>query len=475
MNDALLQYSLIAGIAVMLVLNIWEFKRTMLKSRSRWRYYLAGLFFLMVNLVIYLTLTSALLGERLDKLVIGDHSVTSEAAKVLIPIVVAFIYFGAGAGTFRIGSMEVQFNKRLLEALQGAFNTRLITRDQLQEVESEEEEFYQGLKKLADDKRYKAQDEHLNTLEDKWKEYSDDENWLNGEIDYLNTLKDKLKIVKDRLNVSPDAVEELVKLVNNIQARINTNRRDLVQRLQRYLIAFGFENYRDEVDLEKWLIKIQALRGSISAPEGSVLTRALMFGLAFGLLFGPIIAFKADADPMIYMWVGALGLMTFSGFIAQGVLSTDITKVLAWGALGGYVGHFVFNIAGKIGELITALKSGPDYSSLGEFLMEPVVGVFFGIVTVVLLHIFKNKLATRINNPISCSILIAISGAIFYSLVFLLININKEFNWYTVGKVAVIGMVVTTTMNFITEAFRPGLHEHANRPQSTLKRAEVSR
>ena len=131
MNEALLQYSLIAGIAVMLVLNIWDFKRTMLKSRSRWRYYLAGLFFLMVNLVIYLTLTSALLGERLDKLVIGDYSVTSEAAKVLIPIVVAFIYFGAGAGTFRIGSMEVQFNKRLLEALQGAFNTRLITRDQL--------------------------------------------------------------------------------------------------------------------------------------------------------------------------------------------------------------------------------------------------------------------------------------------------------------------------------------------------------
>jgi len=464
MNEALLQYSLIAGIAVMLVLNIWDFKRTMLKSRSRWRYYLAGLFFLMVNLVIYLTLTSALLGERLDKLVIGDYSVTSEAAKVLIPIVVAFIYFGAGAGTFRIGSMEVQFNKRLLEALQGAFNTRLITRDQLQEVESEEEEFYQRLKKLADDKRYKAQDEHLNTLEDKWKGYSDDEDWLNGEIDYLNTLKDKLKTVKDRLNVSPDAVEELVKLVNNIQARINTNRRDLVQKLQRYLISFGFENYRDEAALEEWLIKIQALnRESIPAPpEGSVLTRALMFGFAFGLLFGPIMAFKnANADPMIYMWVGAFGLMTFSGFIAQGVLSTDITKVLAWGALGGYVGHFVFNIAGKSGELITAIKSGPDYSSLGKFLREPVEGLFIGIVTVVLLYIFKNKLATRINNPISCSILIAISGAIFYSLVFLLIHINQDINWYTVGKVAVIGMVVTTTMNFITKAFRPGLHELA--------------
>jgi hypothetical protein len=389
--------------------------------------------------------------------------VTSEAAKVLIPIVVAFIYFGAGAGTFRIGSMEVQFNKRLLEALQGVFNTRLITRDQLQEVESEEEEFYQGLKKLADDKRYKARTAHLNTLEDKWKEYSDDENWLNGEIDYLNTLKNKLKIVKDRLNVSPDAVEELVKLVNNIQARINTNRRDLVQKLQRYLISLGFEIYRDEAKLEEWLIKIQALnRESIPAPpEGSVLTRALMFGLVFGLLFGPITAFKSDANPIIYMWVGAIGLMTFSWFITQGVLSTDITKVLAWGALGGYVGHFVFNIAGKSGELITAIKSGPDYSRLGDFLMEPVVGVFFGIVTVVLLYIFKNKLATRINNPISCSILIAISGSIIYSLVFLLININQEFDWYVVGKVAVIGMLVTTTMNFITEAFRPGLHERA--------------
>jgi len=454
---SLLQCSMIAGIAVMLVLNVWDFKRTMLKSRSRWRYYLAMLFFLVVNLVIYLTLTAALLGERLDKLVISDYSVTSDAAKALIPIVVAFIYFGAGAGTFRIGSKEVQFNRRLLEALQGAFNTRLITRDQLQEVESEEEEFYQGLKKLADDKRDEAQAEHLNALEDKWKEYSDDEKWLNGEIDYLNSLKDKIRIVKDRLNVSPDAVEELVKLVNNIQARINTNRRDLVQKLQRYLISFGFENYRDEATLEEWLIKIQALnRESIPVPpEGSVLTRALMFGFVFGLLFGPILTFDSDANSMIYMWVGAFGLMTFSGFIAQGVLSTDITKVLAWGALGGYVGHFVFNV------FMTTIKPGSDYSSLGDFLMKPVIGVLFGIVTVVLLHLFKHKLATRINNPISCSILIAISGSILFSLVYLLIGINSGFDWKYVWKVALIGMLVTTTMNFITKAFRPGSRDRA--------------
>jgi hypothetical protein len=454
-TEQIAQISTCLGLIIIIIFSVGDFIKKLRKSKSLWRYYFAMIVFLAVNITVYLVLTLVALQQSPLTLLIGNVRVTGSYVNAVLPLVIAVIYFGAGAGSFRLGNKEIQLHNKLLETLQGMFNTRLIKTEDVTYEVSDSQSLYEKLRDKAEGIQISASANQWDVLQAKWDDYVDDEELLNKQVTYLDNLKDKLEVIKGRLDIDSATFKEIMEVIRNVRKRIDTIRKILAKKLRKYLVAFAFANFRDDKTLEKFLIDIEVLQpGEEQAPTSRILTRGLVMGFIFGLLFGPIFGAIKHKDELVYSWVGAFCLMIFTGFISKAVTTSNFIKSVILGAVGGYIAHLAWILASHDKYISFSAGMLPQINWDADLLMKPGVGLFFGIVTSLLLFAFKYKVPQKFTTSYKGYILVALSGLIFYPSLYILLSIGK-FNQITVLLVACVGVVVMSAMSLATNVVRP--------------------
>ncbi len=444
------------GLFIIVFLSIADFTKKLRKSKSLWRYYIAMIVFLTVNITVYLMLTMVALQQSPLTVLIGNVKLTGSYVNDILPLLIAVIYFGAGAGSFRLGNKEFQLHRILLEKLQGMFNTRLIKTEDITYEVSESQYLYEKLRGKSEGVQLSATTNQWDVLQDKWDDYVDDEELLNKQVTYLDNLKDKLKAIKGRLDIDSATFKEIIVVISNVRERIDNIRKILTKKLQKYLVAFAFANFRDDKTLEDFLIDIEVLRPAEEhVPTSQILTRSLVVGFMFGLLFGPIFGLIQNKDVLVYSWLGAFCLMIFTGFISKAVTTNNFIKSVILGAVGGYFAHLSWILAARHSEYIS-FSTGmlPQINWDSELWMKPAIGLSFGIMTSLLLFAFKYKVPPKFTRSYKGYILVALAGLLFYPGLYILLNI-REFDHITALLVACVGIVVMSAMSLATNAVRP--------------------
>ena len=202
----LLKLSMVVGIFSIVLLSCDDFRKNVRKFISRWRYYLAGSIFIAINLFTYLVLTYAVVQESPASIIFSGIKIDGNYLDMLMPLLLAFVYFGAGAGSFRLGSKEIQLNKKLRDTLEGMFNSKLLGFGDVHYPEKETEQLYALLREKVEKVQPVAIDKKWDKLLLHLDEFKEDEMVLKEQMNYLKKINEELvHISKDLDPGSPVA------------------------------------------------------------------------------------------------------------------------------------------------------------------------------------------------------------------------------------------------------------------------------
>jgi hypothetical protein len=442
--DIWMKASVLLGWIVIIALSCDDFRKNVRRSKHHWQYYLSGLIFVTINAFAYMVLIQIFLKTTAYKLFFGDISLEGDGLKLLVPLVVAVVYFGAGAGTFKLGSKEIQLNRRLLDLLQNMFSYRRLVAQDIRYSNAAAEETLKQLRQEAETLRSQTEFNKLDPLADDWKAYSEDEKLLSEQIDYLKTIGKDLDRLGDQLPEDGNGAAQLTEVIQRVRQRIGDLRRSLIRKLQKYLVAFAFRNLRDDTELEAFLMKIDVLTDHIDGGESqtpNIIIRGLVMGFMCGLCFGPVFGIIKEFDATSYCFLGATALMLFTGLVSLGIHSANWLKAMIWSAAGGYLTHLHWIV------METWIKEGTlgSLNLNADFWMAPMLGLFFGIVTALMLFGLKYRLDGRLGGARIRYLTAALAGVCVYPLVYLGFYF-RTFDIDNVILTSIIGAIVMLAM-----------------------------
>lgn len=413
------------GILSIVLLSCDDFRRNIRKFISRWRYYFAGSLFVSINLFVYIVLTHAFIMQSSSELIYDSTNIMENCLNLLMPVVLAFVYFGAGAGSFRLGNKEIQLNKKLRDTLEGMFNSRPLGPEDVHYSDKETEQLYVLLKEKTEKVEMVARDKKWNRLLARWDEFKEDETVLKEQITYLKKINHELAQIRSNLIPESPAADKLSEVMIKIQERVRHILKRLIKKAQKLLVAYAFKYYKDEAELEKYLIGIEVLDDTPSPSDHipNIVNRGLILGFMFGLLFGPLFGYFKNEDVVYYCWRGAIALMLFTGFISYGVHCGRWKKSVLIAGLGGYIAHFSWILIDK--ENFSALKQ-PSFDWIMDPLLykEPIVGLSYGIATALILYALKFFLSTKVGNKCALYAIATLTGAGVYPILNVLLSSN---------------------------------------------------
>lgn len=440
-TEVLMKAAVLMGWVLIVAMSCDDFRKNVRKSKLRWQYYLAGFIFVTINCFAYTMLIQVVMPTPVTALFFSKTPATGENLQLLTPILVAVVYFGAGAGTFRLGPKEIRLNKILIDLLQSMFSYhRIVSRDVTYSNAAAEDTF-RVLKQRADTLRNQAEYTKWDLLESKWATYGEDEQMIGEQIDYLNAVSIDLERLGSQIDGESNIGEQLNTVIGKVGRRMGDLRRSLIRKLQKYLVAFAFKNFRDDAFLEAFLVEIEVLtpyEKNAGARVPNIITRSLVMGFMFGLCFGPVFCIMRGFEAASYCFLGATALMLFTGFISFGIHTANWFKTMSWAALGGYLSHLHWIVV----EAWITTGSLTDLHLNVDFWMAPMLGLFFGIVTALLLFTLKYWLSGTFGGVRIRYLSAALAGVCAYPLVY----ISFYFRDFEINSAVLTGIVGAITM-----------------------------
>lgn len=414
------KFSMACGILSIVLLSCDDFRKNVRKFISRWRYYFAGFVFVMINLFVYLVVTYAIIQESPANIIYKGITIQGNYLDMLMPLLLAFAYFGAGAGSFRLGNKEVQLNKKLRETLEGIFNSKPLDPSDVSYAEKETEQLYAKLREKVEKVEVVAKEKKWDGLVAKWEDFKEDETVLNEQMAFLKGINEKLAQITSDLNQASPAAEKLSDAMQDIQDRVRNIIKSLIKKAQKLLVAYAFKYYKDEAKLEEYLIGIEVLDPEDSNLPNipSIINRSLILGFMFGLLIGPLFGIIRDEDVIYYCWRGSFALMLFAGCISYGVHSGSWKRSVLIASFGGYGAHLLWNLIDKKNLALLTQRSF-DWVMNPAMYKESIVGLSFGITTALILFALKFYMNARVTNKQVLYAIATLSGAVFYPLLYL--------------------------------------------------------
>ncbi|MDJ0781716.1 MAG: hypothetical protein QNJ22_07070 [Desulfosarcinaceae bacterium] len=409
--------AVLLGWVLLVAMSCDDFRKNVRKSKHRWQYYLAGFIFVVFNAFAYTLLLHVVMPMPVSAIFVGKAPVTGDHMQLLTPILAAVVYFGAGAGTFRLGPKEIRLNKVLIDLLQNMFSYHRVVSQDITYSNAVAEETYRTLKQRADTLRSQAEYNKWDLLNTKWETFSEDDKMLSEQIRYLNTIDADLGRIREQWRGPSEARDQLTAVIGKVGRRVGDLRRSLIRKLQKYLVAFAFKNFRDDAFLEDFLVKIEVLNPDGGDPDPqppNIITRSLVMGFMFGLCFGPLFCIMKGLEAANYCFLGATALMLFTGFISFGIHTASWFKAMTWAAAGGYLAHLHWIVTE------TWIQEGTlmQLELTVAFWMAPMLGLFFGIVTALLLFALKYWLGRRFGGVRIRYLTAAVAGVCAYPLVY---------------------------------------------------------
>lgn len=440
-TEVLMKAAVLIGWVLIIAMSCDDFRKNVRKSKLRWQYYLAGFIFVTINCFAYTILIQVVMPTPVTVLFFSKTPVTGEGLQLLTPILVAVVYFGAGAGTFRLGPKEIKLNRILIDLLQSMFSYhRIVSRDVTYSNVAAEDSF-RVLKQRADTLRNQAEYNKWDLLESKWATYGEDEQMISEQIDYLNAVSIDLERLGSQVDGDSNIGEQLNTVIGKVGRRMGDLRRGLIRKLQKYLVAFAFKNFRDDAFLEAFLVEIEVLTPYEKNPDAqrpNIITRSLVMGFMFGLCFGPVFCVMKGFEAASYCFLGATALMLFTGFISFGINTGNWFKTMSWAALGGYLSHLHWIVA----EVWIKTGTLADLRLDVDFWMAPMLGLFFGIVTALLLFTLKYWLKGCFGGGRIRYLTATLAGVCAYPLVY----VSFYFRDFEISSAVLTGIVGAIAM-----------------------------
>jgi hypothetical protein len=345
---------------------------------------------------------------------VGSFDLNATQLKLVMPVLLAVFYFAAGTGTFQLGAKEFNMNRFLIRMLQSMFSQHQIIPVKIRYTDLAAEKIFNELRQKSENIQAQSDFNGFDSLKSQWKDYLDDETIFNKQIEYLKSIREELTKLLDRLQEDPSTYGQLEAVIQKVHQRASALRQTLTQKLQKFLVAFAFKNYRDDAQLERFLVNIHVLPPSNEErfQKPNVIARSLVMGFVFGLFFGPIFSHIKNGDALNYCLLGATALMGFTGIVTYGVQAGGWIRAVIWAGAGGYLMHLYWKVMAPL--------LNPNIANLQidqTFWKEPILGLCLGILTACYLILLKKKINKIVRHDFIQYLISALVGAFVYPMV----------------------------------------------------------
>jgi hypothetical protein len=437
---------IICGVILLILLCWRDFKEKILRPKSSVRYFISLGLFLIVNIAIYLGLFLLILRKSPFELFISPPIDSQISAQDLFqPMLIAVLYFGAGAATFKLGNTEISIYQKMLDMFQSIFRISLTKFDEIKKSIYEATAKYEKLEAKISELHTKADYyKGWDKLQDRWEDISDDAKMLNDHIAELTSIHNNL--------VEPISHKKITEIKKGIASKINELSNKVIDKYKKYILQFIITNIRNESEIEEILKDIDVIAPEPPPPQPpNIIYRSLVISFMFGLLFGPVFYLFDKSDPIAYSWYGAFSLCVF-GFILSLIRKTEkrfqnFFNVIVLGILAGASGYLVWMI----------LTFKMDIVNHWDKVLKYIIfGISFGAAIALLLYLFRWYVRNRISHVLLKYILIGLSGAFIFYLLTLAFRPQIMTHVKLCIGIGLLGFVVLMAMAFAMDIFGNG-------------------
>ena len=432
-----MQIAILTGVALLLFLCWNDFKDKIVRPKSAVRYYAALAFFLAVNVCVYFLILRVVL-EVPAAALLSEPAEPLSGTKILQPILVALLYFGAGAATFKFGKGEFNFYRKIIRSFQSMFRPRW-ERSDIEEQIDRARPRYKTLKERIERVHEKLRPEKWCGLQGAVASMQQDMEMTDDQICHLKAMRERL--TKEQLSA-----EDINSIKKEISERIEKlhacSEKKMIKHLAQLIL-----NSRNEADIET------IARGLIVEPpprragEFDAAYRSLVLSFLIGMSFGPIFAISRNLDPVMYGWYGALALSA-SGVVMSLIKKLECKQEAAVHAVS------IGALAGALGSLTwSCLTDGsPPAEMWKTAIADSIIGIQCGASVSLALYLPRNHFQKTRHAVLLQFISTALLGGAAFVLMAMLNSAvsPRKISFVTTG---IGGMVISVAMAFSLDIF----------------------
>jgi hypothetical protein len=431
------------GLLLLFLLSLQDFLTKTSKRGRTGQYYSCLSLFILINLTIYIGICALLVQVSFWQVLIGQGTEDLSLDKKVLPLVLAFAYFGIGSVNIPVGDKAVSFYGSLLKLFQGMYKPEVINIDpikkDIQSMDAQSDQLSEAIESFNESGLV----HEWSILSDKWKE-------LNQDRLMLEDHSQSLRRVQEELEKSDPAM--ISKINKKLDEKISQITRDINTKLRRHISALVEVNDKNSLALQSLLSGVGLKLPEPPAPRHSNIAfcRAIVFSFFGGALVGAILSSWSNRTPTheIMAWMLALGVF---GTIFSTV--AHLTKNLGFWALP------IGAAAGAIGQLslyLVRIVFGDWRYSLAdirEWLPGILVGAVFGACLGALTHSFRYYVRPKVSSCCKCYLLIAVSGMAIFVALGAIMGFVAISNMGRLTFFALLGSSVAVLIAIITNIF----------------------
>ena len=435
------------GVVILILLCYYDFKKNIIKPDIMLIYWGALLFFVFLNIVVYVGLLNIVAGVKLNATQFFFHfSGTADRGikfetRHLSPILISLLYFGTGSAKFKFQNKEFSIYERMLTIFRNMFPYETGTEEKIEEHLEKLGDQTEKLTEKVEELHDLAERNEWKIEKQKWKRIEKDTKIYSRQTGLLNQIG--VELSKKPMDQST---------INNIRHTITEENKNIKERLNRRIRRYIFNSILPHVQNEKALQDVARFLGVdvyqiIDKPEPQPLSRVLALSLIGGITLSitlQLLKFfelqskmsvsagageasqaamgftpqaSLDYAAIFFMCMSMFAFLYFFSFLGKTKYNANgFFKATLLGAAGGFLAHLTFILLAK-GAVI--YRASSPMTLVLEALEDCIWGLILGIVAAVVSFFFTHFACTKISRILLRYVGIAFAGGAAFVLVFL--------------------------------------------------------
>lgn len=432
------------GVVILVVLCVTDFRSRVVR-RASFLYGLSMGLFLVLNLGIYWVLVVVV--SNADSFFLSGKP--EKALTLLTPLVVAFLYFGAGASTFTFGRLRFSFYEKLVTTFATWFKCTIDPSEVRKAVAKGD---YEHLKDALDQLHRDAEERSWNELPEEWLDICSDRERIEEHIKDLEETRGTL--------IAGPSLDALERQAERLGERVNDLREVLIRRHRSHLNRFIKMNAKSEDDVAQML---EAIPDAWDPPPKKPFKVTWLHAVAGGVFFGFLIGLVALGGGMagvsgLTPVFAAISVSVFTGIFYFSLQSETFPAAGIIGGVAGFSGQLVW---GVVAILSPESSSELSWQLVWQLAVRSILsGVLYGGATGVLLFLFRTALRERVHKLLTRALTVAGLGWVAFFLIAALVPLlspsphvegSRILQWILMG---VIGAILNLGLAYVCQLLR---------------------
>ncbi len=444
---------LYVGLVLLALLAVQDFSAKVSQRGNMGQYFFCVTLFVALNLIIYVTICAAALQVEIVHLLSGEFKdlipkdqSTLPLDKQVLPLVLAFAYFGVGSVNIPIGSRAVSFYGSLLKLIQGMYKPDDINIDPIKKDIQHLNTQSGQLRKAIERFNESGKKQGWNILADKWDDLSHDR-------EAMERHKKSLKDVRHELG-DPKTLDT-GKLKTGLDEKIKEITQNINNKLRSHISALVEANDKNSIALQKLLsnVGLKMPEDSPASQSHIQICRAIVLSLFGGALLGAALNHWSDPPqpiaPQSLTWMVALGTFGSIFSLITHLSRNKIYWVLGLGAVAGAAGQLTL----KIVSIFIGISMETNLNALIAWMPQLMFGIVFGGCLAALIHGFRYWVWPNFKNSMICYLCIALSGAVMFIFLGYMMRSVMAFDMGKITYFIFLGAFVSSVSAVITNIF----------------------